>query len=112
MFAAGIGIGVGASFTGLGGGFLIVPLLLGLGFAGSQAAGTSMAAVAVIAASAVVAHYRLGQVDLRTGLLLGIGGLIGAQLGAHLVGQVSTELYRKIFAGVLAGLSLYLFLKK
>jgi uncharacterized membrane protein YfcA len=112
MIAAGVGVGIGASFTGLGGGFLIVPLLLGLGFAGGQAAGTSMAAILVIAASSVFAHHRLGHVDLRTGLLIGLGGLIGAQIGAHLVAQVSTELYRKLFAGLLAALSIYLFLKK
>ena len=36
MVLAGLGIGIGASFTGLGGGFLIVPLLLWAGFSGVQ----------------------------------------------------------------------------
>jgi len=109
---AGVGVGAAASFTGLGGGFLIVPLLLWLGFAGVQAVGTSTLAILIIIASAVLAHHRLANIDYRTALLLGLGGIIGAQVGAHFVSQVSTELFRKVFAGILAVLAIYLLVKK
>ena len=108
LILCGLGIGTAASFTGLGGGFLIVPLLLWAGFAGSKAVGTSAAAILVVIASAVVAHHRLGNIDYRTGLLLGLGGIIGAQFGAHIVSQIPTEWFRRIFAGVLAALAIYL----
>ena len=112
LVAAGVVVGVGASFTGLGGGFLMVPLLLFMGFTAHQAVGTSFMAILVISVSALVAHGKLANVDYRLGIALGIGGIIGAQIGARLVEHVSTGNFKKIFAFVLVGLAAYLFLKK
>jgi uncharacterized protein len=112
LAAAGVVVGIGASFTGLGGGFLMVPLLLFLGFDAQQAVGTSFMAILVISISALVAHGKLANVDYRLGIALGIGGIIGAQVGARLVEHVSTGSFKKIFAFVLLGLAAYLFLKK
>lgn len=108
----GLVIGVAASFTGLGGGFLMVPLLLFLGFQAQKAVGTSFLAILVISLSALVAHNKLANVDWRVGALLGVGGILGAQVGARLVEQVSTDSFRKIFAAVLVALAAYLFLKR
>ena len=112
MIGSGIVIGIGAAFTGLGGGFLIVPLLLYLGFSAQKAVGTSFLAIFVISVSALLAHNKLANVDYKYGLLLGLGGIVGAQVGARLVEHVSTENFKKIFAVVLVGLAAYLFLKK
>jgi uncharacterized membrane protein YfcA len=46
------------------------------------------------------------------GLLLGLGGVLGAQLGARLVEHVSTAQFKRIFAVILVGLAIYLFFKK
>ena len=112
MVSLGVLIGIGASFTGLGGGFLMVPLLLVMGFTAQKAVGTSFLAILVISISALVAHNKLANIDYRAGILLGIGGIIGAQVGARLVEYVSTASFKKIFALVLAGLAVYLFFKK
>jgi uncharacterized membrane protein YfcA len=112
LLIIGLGIGIGASFSGLGGGFLIVPLLLWYGFSGPQASGTSGMAIFIIALSTVVAHQRLGNIDYKTGILIGLGGIVGAQIGAQLVSHVSTDVFRKIFAGLTASLAIYLFVKK
>ena len=112
LVAAGVVVGIGAAFTGLGGGFLMVPLLLFLGFSAQQAVGTSFMAILVISISALAAHGKLANVDYRLGNALGIGGIIGAQVGARLVEHVSTGSFKKIFAFVLLGLAAYLFLKK
>jgi uncharacterized membrane protein YfcA len=109
---AGIGVGLGAAFTGLGGGFLMVPLLLFLGFPPPRAVGTSFVAVLVISISALVAHQRLANVDWRVGVALGLGGVVGAQVGARLVEHVSTGTFRRIFAFVLIGLAVWLLVKK
>jgi hypothetical protein len=69
-------------------------------------------AILVISISALVAHGKLANVDYRLGIALGIGGIIGAQVGARLVEHVSTGSFKKIFAFVLLGLAAYLFLKK
>ncbi len=111
LLLIGMAVGIGASFTGLGGGFLVVPLLLLLGYSAQKAVGTSFMAILVISASALFAHGRLDNVDFKTGVILGLGGVAGAQLGALLLEQVSTMQFKKIFAVVLMGLSAYLFFK-
>lgn len=112
MALFGILVGLGAAFSGLGGGFLMVPFLLFMGYTAQKAVGTSFLAILVISFSALVAHNKLANVDFRAGLLLGIGGIIGAQVGARLVEHVSTDGFRKIFAVILAGLAIYMFFKK
>jgi uncharacterized membrane protein YfcA len=108
----GILVGVGASFTGLGGGFLMVPLLLFLGYSAQKAVGTSFLAILIISVSALLAHNKLANVDYRVGLALGAGGVLGAQLGARMLEHVPTASFKKIFAVVLLGLAGYLFCQK
>ena len=112
MVVGGVVVGIGASFTGLGGGFLIVPLLLLLGYPAQKAVGTSFLAILVISLSALVAHNKLANVDYRVGVLLGVGGIVGAQIGARLLEHVSTASFKRIFAAVLLGLAGYLFFQK
>ena len=112
MAVLGLFVGIGAAFTGLGGGFLMVPLLLFMGFTSQKAVGTSFLAILVISISALIAHNRLANIDYRAGILLGIGGVIGAQIGARLVEHVSTANFKKIFALVLVALAVYLFFHK
>lgn len=49
IIASGVFVGIGASFTGLGGGFLIVPLFLFLGFTAQKAVGSSFVGILVVA---------------------------------------------------------------
>lgn len=112
LVATGIIVGIGASFTGLGGGFLMIPLLLFLGYSAQKAVGTSFLAIVVIAISALVAHNKLSNVDYKLGILLGIGGIIGAQIGSRLVEHISTAHFKRVFAVILVGLATYLFVKK
>jgi len=110
--ASGVGVGICASFSGLGGGFLMVPLLLFLGYSAQKTVGTSFLAIVVISVSALIAHNKLANVDYKAGLLLGIGGILGAQIGAHLVQYVPVAVFKKLFAGILFCLSVYVFFKK
>lgn len=112
MVLGGVLVGIGASFSGLGGGFLMVPLLLLLGYPAQKAVGTSFLAILVISLSALIAHNKLANVDYRIGLLLGAGGVVGAQVGARLVEHVSTASFKRIFAAILVGLAGYLFFQK
>ena len=108
----GVVVGLAAAFTGLGGGFLMVPFLLFLGLSAQRAVGTSFLAILVISLSALLAHNKLANVDYRLGLLLGVGGVVGAQFGARLVEHVSTVSFKRVFAVILVGLAAYLVLKK
>jgi uncharacterized membrane protein YfcA len=86
--------------------------LLFLGYSAQRSVGTSFLAIFVISISALVAHSRLANVDYKAGILLGLGGIIGAQIGAHLVENISTASFRKIFSFILLGLAGYLFFRK
>ncbi len=112
IVTSGIFVGIFASFTGLGGGLLMVPILLYLGFTAQKAVGTSFLGILVIAVSALIAHNKLANVDYKYGILLGLGGIMGAQIGARLLEHVSTDNYKKIFAMILSGFAVYLFFKK
>ena len=90
----------------------MIPLLLFLGYTAQKAVGTSFPAIFVISLSALIAHNKLANVDYRAGILLGLGGVIGAQIGARLVEHISTAGFKRIFAVILVGLAVYLFLKK
>lgn len=111
LVLVGLGVGLVAAFTGLGGGIVMVPLLLALGYEAQKAVGTSFLAIVIISVSALAAHGKLANVDWRMGLLLGVGGIVGAQVGARLVEHVSTAGFRKVFAVVLVGVGVYFFSK-
>lgn len=111
LLALGLLAGVGASFSGLGGGFVIVPILVFLGFTPQKAVGTSFMAILIISLSALFAHGKLEHVDYRTGVFLGIGGLFGAQIGSRLLVHVSGPAFNKIFAVVLVALAVRMFLQ-
>ncbi|MCD6273336.1 MAG: sulfite exporter TauE/SafE family protein [Deltaproteobacteria bacterium] len=112
IIIVGVIIGLCAAFSGLGGGFMIVPLLIFFGYSAQKAVGTSFLGVLIISISAFLAHIKLSNVDYKVGLLLGAGGIIGAQAGARLVEYVPTIYFKKIFALILICLALYLFFKK
>jgi len=108
----GIIVGIGASFSGLGGGFLMIPILLYYGMSSQKAVGTSFLGILIISLSALIAHNKLNHVDYKIGILLGTGGIFGAQIGAVLTNYISTQHFKKIFALILIALAIYLFIKK
>ena len=63
---------------------MIVPLLIYLGREAKLAVGTSFVFILVVAISSIISHYRLGNMDIKTGLTLGLGGIIGAQIGPQI----------------------------
>jgi len=104
-------VGIGAAFSGLGGGIIMVPVLLLMGHEAQKAVGTSFLAILIISVSALFAHGKLNNIDWRVGVLLGVGGMVGAQLGARLVEDVSTASFRKIMAALLIGVGVYFLVK-
>ncbi len=112
LLFCGVIVGIGASFTGLGGGFLMIPVLLFMGYSAQKAVGTSFMAILVISISALIAHNKFANVDYKAGLLLGVGGIVGAQIGARLVQHVALGSFKRIFAAILVGLAVYLVFQK
>ena len=105
----GIIVGILSSISGLGGGFIIVPLLIFLGREAKLAVGTSFVFILVVAISSIVAHYRLGNVDIKTGLMLGLGGVIGAQIGPQILQHVSEQNFKRVFSVLLVITAVWIF---
>ena len=105
----GIIVGILSSVSGLGGGFMIVPLLIFLGREAKLAVGTSFVFILVVAISSIIAHYRLGNVDVKTGLMLGLGGVIGAQIGPQILQHVSEQNFKRIFSVLLVITAVWIF---
>ena len=81
-----IGIFVGglSGLFGVGGGFLMTPLLIFLGIPPAVAVGTEAPHVLASSISGVIAHWRRNNVDFKMGFFLLSGGIIGSTLGVNL----------------------------
>lgn len=98
----GLVVGVFSGVVGIGGGILIVPALVYL-FHMSQhkAQGTSIAALlAPVGALAFWQYYKNGNADLKAGLLISLGFLLGGYFGGIWAQQIPEVALRRIF-GVL-----------
>ena len=79
-------VGFLSGVFGVGGGFLMTPLLILLGISPAVAVGTQASQILASSFSGVLAHMRRGNVDVRMGLVLVIGGMLGSVIGIWLFG--------------------------
>ncbi|MDT0682433.1 sulfite exporter TauE/SafE family protein [Roseicyclus sp. F158] len=77
-------VGVLSGMFGVGGGFLITPLLFFVGIPPAVAVATSANQIVASSVSGVLAHLRRRTVDLKMGTVLLCGGLVGAAIGVWL----------------------------
>ncbi len=61
------------------------------------AVSTSLAAIIPTTISASISHYRHGNLNISVGILLGIGGIMGAWLGTYISSLMSPNLLQKVF---------------
>ena len=104
LIGAGIGLGAGlaSGYVGVGGGFIMVPLMLSLiGISMKKASGTSLIAVMILAIPGVIEQGILGNINYTTGIMVAIGSIPGAVIGARLVRKVPERILRFIFGGFL-----------
>jgi uncharacterized membrane protein YfcA len=96
-------VGVASGLFGIGGGVLLVPLLVLLHFFGQhRAQGTSLIAlVPPTGLLAFLAYYRAGAVDIRTGLLIIPGVVIGGIIGSKVAVELPAAKMRRVFAVIL-----------
>ncbi len=108
LILLGLAIGFLSSLSGLGGGFLAVPLLIYLGKDVKMAVGTSFIFIMMVAVSSIVAHWRMGSIDFKTGLILAGGGILGAQAGPYILQYISEQNFKRIFAVFLMATAFWL----
>ena len=85
MLGMGFAVGFLAGLFGIGGGFLLTPLLIMMGIPATAAAASDSNQIVAATTSGTFAHWRLGNVDFKMGIILTIGGLIGGTVGVQLI---------------------------
>ena len=85
IFAMGGLVGILSGIFGVGGGFLMTPLLIMAGIPPTVAAASDSNQIVGASTSGTLAHYRLGNVDFKMGIVLIIGGVIGGTMGVQVI---------------------------
>ncbi|MDO8963460.1 MAG: sulfite exporter TauE/SafE family protein [Coriobacteriia bacterium] len=109
LAAIGVCAGLFSGFLGLGGGFVVVPALTRVfGMPVKRAIGTSLVTVAVLAVPGSVMHWFLGNIDARLAVLLAVGVVPGALIGARLAARASDRTLRLAFGALLLVVGVWL----
>lgn len=85
LLSMGASVGFLSGLVGVGGGFIMTPLLIFLGIPPAVAVGTGSAQVVASSVSGAIAQYQRGNVDIKMGVVLLAGGLAGTLLGVEVV---------------------------
>jgi hypothetical protein len=85
IFGLGGLVGILSGIFGVGGGFLMTPLLIMIGIPPTIAAASDSNQIVGASTSGTLAHYKMGNVDFKMGILLLIGGVIGGTLGVQVI---------------------------
>lgn len=111
--AIGLGAGLMSGYVGVGGGFIMVPLMLSLVHIPMKlASGTSLIAILILSIPGTVENGIVGNIDYVVGLSVAIGSIPGAIIGAQLVRFVPERVLRFIFGFFLIIAAILLFLNE
>ena len=107
-------VGFLSGMFGVGGGFLMTPLLIFVGIPPAVAVATEANQIVATSVSGVIAHWRRGNVDFKMGLVLVVGGAFGSTTGTFLfrllreIGQIDLVISVAfvVFLGIIGSLML------
>ncbi|HJP70479.1 MAG TPA: sulfite exporter TauE/SafE family protein [Candidatus Limnocylindria bacterium] len=103
LFLSGLAAGAFGGLLGLGGGILIVPILtIGFGVPITAAAGVSLVSVIATSAGGAAFNVRNGRADVRIGMLLAAGTVVGALTGGVIAGILPDRVLAGLFAALMA----------
>jgi uncharacterized membrane protein YfcA len=107
LLTMGFAIGFLSGMFGIGGGFILTPMLIFLGVPPAVAVGTGASQVVAASVSGAVGHWRRNNVDLQMAFLLIVGGFLGALVGvkvlSYLIARGQLEPFVAISYVVLLG---------
>lgn len=96
--AIGLVAGLSSGYVGVGGGFIMVPLMLSIiGIPMRKASGTSLIAVMILAIPGVIEQGIIGNINYLAGIAIVVGTIPGAVIGARLVTKVPERTLRLLF---------------
>ena len=110
LLVLGAAVGFLSGVFGIGGGFLMTPLLIFLGIPAAVAVATEANQIAASSFSGVLAHLKRRSVDFKMGNILIVGGLLGSGFGVEIFRIIKsygqTDLFVSLCYIVFLGLSL------
>jgi uncharacterized membrane protein YfcA len=107
----GLASGLLGGLLGIGGGGLMVPMLVSLaGYAQRQAHAISLGAVIPLALAGAITYGAADELQVGTALVLALGGIAGAPLGALLLSRSDDRRARQAFGLLLVCTAVYLLL--
>ena len=112
IIGLGAAVGILSGMFGVGGGFLMTPILFFIGIPPAVAVSTEANQIVASSVSGVLAHWRRGNVDVPMGIVLTAGGFLGSTTGVQVfsllksLGQVDLviKLCYVVFLGIIGGL--------
>ncbi|PAF47202.1 hypothetical protein BKH41_07940 [Helicobacter sp. 12S02232-10] len=87
----GLTSGIGAGFFGMGGGTIIVPVMLTLGYSFEHAIGISVMQMMFSSTFGSIINYKKKLLNISDGIYAGIGGLIGASFSGLILSVIDTK---------------------
>ena len=113
LIAIGFSVGVLGGFFGVGGAWVVTPALNGFGFPMAYAIGTDLAHIFGKSIVATAKHRKMGNVDMKLGLISIVGSVIGVEIGARNVMYltklgIAGPVVRYIYMFMLFGLGIYM----
>jgi uncharacterized protein len=113
LVAIGFSVGVLGGFFGVGGAWVVTPALNAFGFPMAYAIGTDLAHIFGKSIVATAKHRKMGNVDMKLGLLSIVGSVIGVEIGARNVMWLTSlglagPVVRYTYMALLFGLGLYM----
>ena len=102
VMCIGLAAGMLSGLIGIGGGIIMVPMLLLMGFTQQQAQGTSLAALLPpVTLFAVINYHKAGFIDWRYAILISLVFVIGGYFGSRIAVNIDQRTLKKIFGFVL-----------
>jgi len=112
LILVGIFIGTMSGFFGIGGGMILVPILLALGFEIKDAIGISIIQMVFSSVFGSYLNHKKGSLIVGEGIFVGIGGFAGGYIGGKVTHLISDNVLQFLFLGLLLFALFRLFFSK
>ncbi len=102
LILTGIAAGILSGLVGIGGGIIMVPMLVWIGFSQHQAQGTSLAVLSVpVTLLAAMNYYKEGYLNWKYALIIAVFFVVGGFIGSKLSVSMDEGIIKKVFGVIL-----------
>ncbi len=99
LFLTGAGVGTLSGFFGIGGGTILIPILLLIGFGMKEAVGISVTQMVFSSIYGSYLNIKKGSLEFSEGLFVGFGGFVGGYISGYITPYIPTYILQFTFLG-------------